>query len=337
MLKKFKNRIKELTRQLVYEGVERFFKKNLSNAPGSLDVAIKKHLYFQSLFIYLSNRLEQPEEILLLFNVLSLRIYQTPLPGMEDFTAFADRVETYRHVGSAPQPESHIRWTSFFDFMDFEELKIPLRTHTYTSSAKIFYSGQYKHPSVHIEAGDIVLDAGVLFGDTSLWFAYQTGNKGHVHSFEFVPEFIARMKDNFSLNPEYSHNISIHQYALWDETGKNLNFQEDGGRSHVGSSSLPDESDAVYANTITIDDFIEQQSIQMINFIKMDIEGSEVRALKGAEKTIKRFKPKLAICLYHKDYDFVEIPKLIDSFGLGYKFYLGHHTDNPSETVLYAN
>jgi hypothetical protein len=69
----------------------------------------------------------------------------------------------------------------------------------------------------------------------------------------------------------------------------------------------------------------------------MDIEGAELDALKGAEETIKRDKPKLAICIYHKDSDFVETPEYIHEFVPEYRLYVRHHgRTSARETVLYA-
>lgn len=68
----------------------------------------------------------------------------------------------------------------------------------------------------------------------------------------------------------------------------------------------------------------------------MDIEGAEINALKGAEKTIKGYKPKLAICVYHKKEDIWEIPKLILSYVPEYKLYLRHYSPFKDETVLYC-
>ncbi len=63
-------------------------------------------------------------------------------------------------------------------------------------------------------------------------------------------------------------------------------------------------------------------------FIKMDIEGSEMEALRGAEKLIRSRKPSLAVCVYHKENDIVDIPLYLKSLVPEYKLYLcgGSHT-----------
>jgi hypothetical protein len=68
----------------------------------------------------------------------------------------------------------------------------------------------------------------------------------------------------------------------------------------------------------------------------MDIEGAELFALEGARNTIRRFKPKLAIAIYHSIDDFVTIPKWIMDLDVDYNFYLGHYTIHEEETVFFA-
>ena len=82
---------------------------------------------------------------------------------------------------------------------------------------------------------------------------------------------------------------------------------------------------------------VRQEGLERVDFIKMDIEGSELEALKGAKNTIKRHKPRLAICIYHKIEDFYTIPKYIKELVPEYKLYVKHHTDREWETVLYAS
>ena len=83
----------------------------------------------------------------------------------------------------------------------------------------------------------------------------------------------------------------------------------------------------------TIDDICGEIPV---TFIKMDIEGSKLRALKGAKNTILKNKPKLAICIYHRAEDIFEIPRYIDDLAPGYKFFIRHYCFYEDETVLYA-
>ena len=83
----------------------------------------------------------------------------------------------------------------------------------------------------------------------------------------------------------------------------------------------------------TIDNVVDSKRV---TFIKMDIEGSELSALRGAETTISKSKPKLAICVYHKPEDLISIPQYINSIVPEYKFFLRHHQFISWETVLYA-
>lgn len=86
-------------------------------------------------------------------------------------------------------------------------------------------------------------------------------------------------------------------------------------------------------NVVALDDILSESDV---TFIKMDIEGSELQALKGAVKLIQKNKPKLAICVYHKREDLIEIPEFIKNICSEYKIYLRAHWPNLSELVLYA-
>jgi hypothetical protein len=90
------------------------------------------------------------------------------------------------------------------------------------------------------------------------------------------------------------------------------------------------------AQTTTIDDYVADGHVPKIDFIKMDIEGSEVNALRGAVKTIRRFRPKLAISVYHKIDDLITIPLLIKDIEPSYNLVLDHYTVHQEETVLYG-
>ena len=88
--------------------------------------------------------------------------------------------------------------------------------------------------------------------------------------------------------------------------------------------------------TDSIDNLVDTNGLRRVDFVKMDIEGAEMDALIGGERTIRSHRPRLAISVYHSLQDFVRIPKWIDSLGLGYKFYLDHFTIHLEESVLFA-
>lgn len=71
-------------------------------------------------------------------------------------------------------------------------------------------------------------------------------------------------------------------------------------------------------------------------FIKIDIEGAELNALQGAQHTITLKKPKLAISIYHKPEDIIELIVYLKNLVPEYKFYLRHYTNKTYDTVLYA-
>lgn len=113
--------------------------------------------------------------------------------------------------------------------------------------------------------------------------------------------------------------------GLWNEEAL-LSFESD-----MSESRISDSGTAKIAVTS-----IDQAIGEPVTFIKMDIEGSELEALKGAANHIIADKPKLAICVYHKPEDIVTIPQYILSLVPQYRLYLRHYSFGDNETVLYA-
>ena len=183
-------------------------------------------------------------------------------------------------------------------------------------------------------AGDYVLDAGAGWGDTALHFANKVGPRGHVISVEFTPTNLAIMRKNFELNPSLKPRIEIVENALWDKSGNTMSYSENGPATRLAGKNAGATDTSVAS--ISVDDLVKTKSLTRIDFIKMDIEGAELAALKGAEHTLRRFKPKLAICVYHRLEDFFDIPDYLASLQLGYRFFLRHFTIHIDETVLFA-
>ena len=81
----------------------------------------------------------------------------------------------------------------------------------------------------------------------------------------------------------------------------------------------------------TIDNIVKEK----VDFIKLDIEGAEQDAIEGAKETIKKYKPILAICVYHKAEDWYKIPQKVFAIEKGYKLYLRHYMEGIFESVMY--
>jgi len=178
--------------------------------------------------------------------------------------------------------------------------------------------------------GDHVIDAGGCFGDTAVGFADAIGKTGHVYVFDPLPMHCRIMAEQLTMNPILAARVSIFPLGLTDEVNDVAPLVDDGKidpGARILSSAMP---------TTTIDAAVAQNNAPRVDFIKMDIEGSELAALRGAESTIRRWRPKLAISLYHRPEDFFAIPSWIDSLDIGYRLYIDHYSIHHEETVLYA-
>lgn len=191
--------------------------------------------------------------------------------------------------------------------------------------------GRYK---VQAETGDVVLDIGACWGDTSLYFAHKVGSHGQVYAFEFIPSNIEIFNKNIDLNPLLKSRIQLIENPVSENAGQKIYYESNGPGSRI--SYIPFDNQTGFTETISIDEFVEKYKILKVDFIKMDIEGAEPSALKGALKTIKKYRPKLAIAIYHSMDDFVNIPKWLMDLDLDYEFYLGHYTIHAEETIFFG-
>lgn len=196
--------------------------------------------------------------------------------------------------------------------------------------------GQYFYEKEGItikpEKGDIVIDAGSCMGDTAVLFSAEVGENGFVHSFDLSPLHLAMTQYNID-NNNFTDRFKMVGFGLSNQSN--------------GMEVKPDTQDNVVdpslslhlqnnLPTIQLDEYVAQQSLDKVDFIKMDIEGAELMALEGAVNTIKNHKPKLAISLYHKFDDYLAIPHFLATEFPFYDLYLDHYTLSDQETILYA-
>lgn len=177
------------------------------------------------------------------------------------------------------------------------------------------------------EGKEIFIDGGAYNGDTIFDFlAWNKGNEYKVYSFEPMKGMYEYIENR--LRSKHIENVTVLNYAAWHKK-EELFFEDmvDGSRvAGNGRGGVPVRGER-------IDDIVDAEGA---TFIKLDVEGSEMEALQGASATIQRFQPKLAICIYHKSTDILDIGKYILSLNPKYKMAIRHYSLTYCETVLYA-
>lgn len=182
--------------------------------------------------------------------------------------------------------------------------------------------------SIMPELGDHVVDGGLLYGETAVRFAAEVGPRGFVYGFDPVDLHCQMSTGNVERNSEGSAPVRIFKSGLSDA-------DRDGTSSAI-QDPMPGYRLEGGIATCSIDNLVRNGEIERVDFLKLDIEGSELAALQGAAEALQRFRPKLAISLYHRWEDYFAIPTYLDSLLPDYEFYLDHYTIHSEETVLYA-
>jgi FkbM family methyltransferase len=176
---------------------------------------------------------------------------------------------------------------------------------------------------VLVHPGDVVLDCGGYNGD-SAQEALDLGAK-RVVSIEPSPRNLVCLRKN--LEKEIAdRRVIVVEKGVWDRDDVLIleepadNAASDHIRDVRPTSLTPG---GVKVPLTTIDELVEELHLDKVDFIKMDIEGAEYRALEGARKTIAQFHPRLAIAAYHLPGDNEEIPKLVRGIWPGYRLDCG--------------
>ncbi len=253
--------------------------------------------------------------------------------------------EIREKVKSLPYTPSPLRLESQFGPLNHYELSIdgqPINLDCWWQNiAYSFVFKQYffNREGIQIspEPGDHVIDAGACFGNTALTFAKSVGPNGKVYSFDILKPHIDVIHHNIRQNPKFKEIIQVFKTGLADRDNSNdsnLSIIND-NQANPGQSMDNIENPEGIPIT-TVDMLVAQGKIARVDFLKMDIEGYELKALEGASNTLKKYKPKLAISVYHKNSDIIDIPKFINNLNIGYKLFMDNYTIHKEETILYA-
>ena len=226
-----------------------------------------------------------------------------------------------------------------FDYRSFERFIDTFADLISNRSPDLFSSPRYDENHFYFNSDFLPLDknevfanVGALVGECAIEFAKACEAKGfkyrEIVNFEPDPSNFLLLRANM----EHLKNVTCLPYGLWSHRSS-LRFSNPAQSALAGTPGWLDENGDQVVQVVSLDEELPNANI---TFMKMDVEGAENEAIKGAAETIRRNKPKLAISLYHKRDDIFEIPLLIHQLYPGYKFYLRHHSTTFSETVLFA-
>ena len=183
------------------------------------------------------------------------------------------------------------------------------------------HEGQYFDKEILPDIKNIsFVDGGGYVGDTATEVIKNYPDFKKIYLIEPIPENIRIAKRELA----HYENIEFLTCGISNKK-ETLSFNEEKSFSTIyGSGTQSVELD-------TIDNIVKER----VDYIKLDIEGAEQNAIDGAKETIKKYKPILAICIYHKAEDWYTIPKKVLAIESEYKIYLRHYMEGIFESVIY--
>lgn len=189
-------------------------------------------------------------------------------------------------------------------------------------------------PEFDLLTHEYFVDAGAFVGDTldefirhsqsfEKYICFEPDEK-HIRAIEIRKK---RLCAEWNLTDDA---IEIVKAGVGEHNSKaNLSGDYTGSSTRVVYDELGDEG----IDVVKLDDYFAGQKV---TFIKADIEGMEVEALKGARELIKNQKPKMAVCVYHLPWDIYKIPLLVKELNCEYRFKMRLHSRGYEELVLYC-
>lgn len=160
-----------------------------------------------------------------------------------------------------------------------------------------------------VRPGDIVLDCGANVG-VYVREALEAGAR-QVVAIELAPENLECLRRNLA-NEIREGRVIVYPKGVWDKDDF-LTLNQDPTNSAADSVVMRPEmsKDGPRVALTTIDKLVEELKLERVDFIKMDIEGAEQRALLGAQQTLASFRPRMALSAYHRPDDPEQLPVLV--------------------------
>jgi FkbM family methyltransferase len=171
-----------------------------------------------------------------------------------------------------------------------------------------------------------LIDCGAFTGDTLLDIRKHYGRLESIAAFEPDGENFKKLSQAVSVG-DMAEETRLFRRGVFSSAAE-LRFS-----AELGGGSRIDGSGAGTIQAVSLDGELPGYEPDMI---KMDIEGAEPEAIKGAENMIKKYSPALAISVYHAPGHMWEIPRLLAGLNPGYRFYLRVYNFHTFDTVLHA-
>ena len=187
-----------------------------------------------------------------------------------------------------------------------------------------YFSNNYYNKN--ITKNEIYVDLGTYDGDSLIDMMNFVGEEYEkIYAFEPNPEIYKRLIT--LIENKNWNNVESFQLGTSSKKSK-VRFQDSDHGSRI----------ADYDGNIVIDvDALDNKIFGPVTWIKMDVEGAEFETLKGAKKLIQKYKPKLAVSIYHGEEDIFKLPLYIHDLVPEYRFKITHYSHDLYETVLYAD
>jgi FkbM family methyltransferase len=201
-----------------------------------------------------------------------------------------------------------------------------------TYVGKVFDCVQY-FEHAPLSPGDVIINCGVADGWELPYYLSVIGESGRIHCIDptgttYLSPFARAC---FEANRD---RVELIETAVMDFEGKGA-ARIKGNMAFVRPATGPLAADEAELPCTTLDTLVRQRNIDRIDLIKIDIEGCEMPALRGMLETIRRFRPSLALSVYHRPTDLWEIPHLILQTVADYTVMVESYCYNRSETIAY--
>ena len=200
-------------------------------------------------------------------------------------------------------------------------------------------SNQYfaRKQFTELKPQEVYVDCGAFVGDTLEKYIWKkSGVFGKIIAFEpdennfaAMEKRVKRLKEEWNIKED---KVCLFPYGVGERT-QSCVFESYANNNGLGSKVVASIEDGQEGcKIVSLDECLQER----YSLLKADIESYEYKMLLGAKEGIKKWKPLLAICIYHNAVDLYSIPLLVKSIVPEYKMAICHHSNDWAETVLYA-